>query len=110
MITWIQTYFQKHFRTIFAVLLGVTIISFIFGINASGGFGRGDHQVAERPFFGHNLNSEQENVRMAKDGELSAMLRRLPFRYQQDLDEYSKKRVAGLALADELHLPAATEK
>ena len=110
MITWIQTYFHKHFRTIFAVLLGVTIISFIFGINASGGFGRGDHQVAERLFFGHNLNSEQENIRIAKDGELSALLRRLPFRYQQDLDEYSRKRVAGAALADELHLPVPNEK
>ena len=110
MITWIQTYFQKHFRAIFAVLLGVTIISFIFGINASGGFGRGEHQVTERPFFGHDLNSEQEAVRIARDGELSAMLRRLPLRYQQELDEYTRIRIAGAALADELHLPMPTEQ
>ena len=40
MISWIQKYFQHHFRIIFAVLLAVTIISFIFTIGASPGIGR----------------------------------------------------------------------
>ena len=39
MISWIQRYFQHHFRTIFTVLLGVTIISFIFTIGAAPGLG-----------------------------------------------------------------------
>jgi peptidyl-prolyl cis-trans isomerase D len=41
MISWIQRTFQHHFRTIFAILLALTIISFIFTIGASPGIGRG---------------------------------------------------------------------
>ena len=110
MITWIQTYFQKHFRSIFAVLLGVIILSFVYSFNPSGGLGRADRHAADRPFFGHNLSSEQDVIRMSKDGELSAMLTQAPIRYQEQLDGYAKLRVAALALADELHLPAPTEK
>jgi len=50
MISWIQRYFQHHFKTIFAVLLAVTIISFIFTIGASPGIGRGDRRVIDRQF------------------------------------------------------------
>ena len=110
MITWIQTYFQKHFRTIFAVLLGVTIISFIFGINASGGFGRADRQSSNRPFFGHNLNSEQEIGRLMRDGSNSAKLKGGSQLDESMVQQYSLSRVAGLALADELHLPIPSEK
>ena len=35
MISWIQKYFQHHFRVIFAVLLGVVIIAFVFTIGAA---------------------------------------------------------------------------
>ena len=37
MITWIQKYFQHHFRTVFAILLAGTIISFVFVYGASNG-------------------------------------------------------------------------
>ncbi|HLP25625.1 MAG TPA: peptidyl-prolyl cis-trans isomerase, partial [Acidobacteriota bacterium] len=60
MISWIQTYFQKHFRTVFAVLLGVVIISFVFTIGAAPGIGRAGNKVLEQPFFGHNLGNEQD--------------------------------------------------
>ena len=36
MITWIQKYFQHHFRTIFGVLLALIIVSFVFITNTSG--------------------------------------------------------------------------
>ena len=110
MITWIQTYFQKHFRTIFAVLLSVTIISFIFGINASGGFGRADRQAAERLFFGHNLGSEQDMGRLMRDGGNSARLKGGSQLEDSMIQQYSLSRAAGLALADELHLPNPSEK
>ena len=110
MITWIQTYFQKHFRAIFAVLLGVTIISFIFGINASGGFGRADRQAAARLFFGRNLGSEMEMGRLLRDGNYSAQLMGASQLDEGTIQQYALGRVAGLALADELHLPLAGEK
>ena len=52
MISWIQKYFQHHFKTIFAVLLAVTIISFIFTIGAAPGIGQADRRVTERRVFG----------------------------------------------------------
>jgi peptidyl-prolyl cis-trans isomerase D len=111
MITWIQTYFQKHFRSIFAVLLGITILSFVFGINASGGFGRADRQSADRPFFGHNLTSEQDGGRLMRDGANSARLKGASQQMEDSMiQQYTLTRVAALALADELHLPAPAEK
>ena len=110
MITWIQTYFQKHFRSIFAVLLGITILSFIFGINASGGFGRADRRTVERPFFGHNLSSEQDGGRLMRDGASSARLKGASQMEDGMIQQYALTRVAALALADELHLPVPTEK
>lgn len=110
MITWIQTYFQHHFRSIFAVLLGVVIISFVFGINASGGFGRADQVAADRLFFGKNLSSEQEGGRLIRDGSYSAQLRGAGQLDEGMIQQYALSRVAGLAVADELHLPVPTEK
>lgn len=110
MITWIQTYFQKHFRSIFAVLLGITILSFVFGINASGGFGRPDRQTADRLFFGHNLSSEQDGGRLMRDGANSARLKGASQLEDSMIQQYALTRVAALALADELHLPIPSEK
>lgn len=110
MITWIQTYFQKHFRSIFAVLLGIVIISFVFGINATGGFNRADRQAADRMFFGHNLSSEQDGGRLIRDGSKSAQLKGASQMDDAMIQQYALTRVAALALADELHLPIPTEK
>lgn len=110
MISWIQTYFQKHFRTVFAVLLGVTIISFIFTIGAAPGIGRAGNKLLEQPFFGHNLGNEQEARRIFRDGNFSAQLRGAYQASNAQLQEYSLGRIAGLALADELHVPTPTDK
>lgn len=110
MISWIQTYFQKHFRTVFTVLLGVTIISFIFTIGAAPGVGPAGNKLLEQPFYGHNLGNEQEARRIFRDGNFSAQLRGAYQASSAQLQEYSLGRVAGLALADDLHVPAPTEK
>lgn len=110
MITWIQTYFQKHFRAIFAILLGVVIVTFVFTFNASGGIGHTDNRQAERPFFGYNLAAEKEGGRLIRDGAQSA---RLNGQYRLDenmVQQYALTRIAGLAIADELGLPLPTEK
>ncbi len=107
MISWIQKYFQHHFKTVFAVLLAVTIISFIFVIGASPGIGRGDRRIAERPFFGHNLAMSEDVGRISGDAQLSFMLN--PRYDVSGLEELSLQRVAALHLADEWHLPDTTD-
>src|ERR1022692_4025296 len=74
MISWIQRYFQRHFRIIFGVLLAVTIISFIFTIGSTPGIGRADRREMTRDYFGHNLASREEVQRMIEDAHLSSYL------------------------------------
>ena len=110
MISWIQKYFQHHFKTIFAVLLAVIIVTFIFGINASGGFGRADRRMVDRPFFGLNLALQSDQQSLMGDAGLSANLRVGAFG-QLDGDQiqnYAFQRAATLHLADKWHIPAAT--
>jgi peptidyl-prolyl cis-trans isomerase D len=107
MISWIQRYFQHHFRTVFAVLLAVTIISFVFVIGATPGIGRGDRRITERPFFGHNLAMQEDVARFSGDAQLSFSLNP---RYDiSGLEEFALQRVAALHLADEWHLPDTTD-
>ena len=110
MITWIQTYFQKHFRTIFTVLLGVIIISFVFTIGAAPGIGHAGHKVLEQPFFGYNLGNSEQAGRIMRDGAFSAQLKGAFDVSGPQVQQYALTRIAGLALADQLHLPAPTEK
>ena len=110
MISWIQKYFQHHFKVIFAVLLGVIIISFVFTIGAAPGIGRADRQMINRQFFGYNLALQSDQARLMGDAGLSANLRVGMFA-QLDNDQiqnYAFQRAATLHLADQWHIPAAT--
>lgn len=110
MISWIQKYFQQHFKTIFAVLLAVTIISFIFTIGAMPGIGRGDRQVVQREFFGYNLGSADDEQRLMGDATLSASLQlgSTGGLDNDQLQRYAFQRAASLYLANRWHIPAAT--
>lgn len=110
MISWIQKYFQHHFKTIFAVLLGVTIISFIFTIGAAPGIGRADRQSIERRVFGYNLSSQEDSNRLFGDASLSAMLQYGFAPDGAELQNYGLLRAASLKIADDLHLPAASKQ
>jgi len=101
MISWIQKYFQHHFRVIFAVLLAVTIISFIFTIGASPGIGRAERKISSRPFFGRNLAAENEMAILSRDTQLSSIL------HQENSNPMF--RIGALAIADQLHIPGPTE-
>lgn len=101
MISWIQKYFQHHFRVIFAVLLVGTIISFIFTIGAAPGIGRAEHSASNRPFFGHNLASEADMAVFQRETQLSSGL------HQQNGNLLF--RMSALAIADQLHLPGPTD-
>ncbi len=111
MISWIQRYFQHHFKTIFAVLLAAVVISFIFGINASGGFGRGDRRVVDRQFFGYNLSMQEDSQRLMGDASLSANLQLGSFSglEAEQIQSYAFQRAATLHLADGWHIPASTD-
>lgn len=110
MITWIQQTFQQHFRIIFAVLLGVTIISFIFTIGAAPGIGRADREVLKRPFFGLNLGSEEDKQKVFGDANTSVyLIAGYTALDEGRLQQYAFNRYASVALADQLHLPPPSE-
>lgn len=105
MISWIQRTFQQHFRSIFIVLLSVTIISFIFTIGAAPGLGRADRAALKREFFGYNLGSQEDQSRLMGDASLSVMLQiGYPLEGEQ-VQNFAFQRAAALHLADQLHIP-----
>lgn len=111
MITWIQKYFQHHFRAMFAVLLGLIIISFVFITNTSGGFGRADRQMVDREFFGYNLSLQSDQQKLFGDAGLSIRLRYGAFAQLQpeQLQNYAFQRAATLHLAGQWRMPEATD-
>ncbi|HYP17790.1 MAG TPA: peptidyl-prolyl cis-trans isomerase [Opitutus sp.] len=110
MISWIQRYFQHHFRIIFAVLLAVIIVAFVFTIGAAPGIGRADRAALERRVFGYNLGSQEDQERLFGDAGLSAQLQTGYAASGPELQEYGLQRAATLTLADELHIPASTKQ
>ena len=109
MISWIQRYFHKHFKFVFLLVLAAMAIPLIVIFSPSSGAGRAGNKVLERPFFGVNLGNEEQARRVFADGNLSATLRAGYNALQGgQLQQYSLQRVAALAMADELHLPAPT--
>jgi peptidyl-prolyl cis-trans isomerase D len=109
MISWIQRTFQHHFRTVFAILLAVTIISFIATIGATPGIGRGDRRDIRRDFFGHNLASQEDMGHVMGDASLSIELQAGYSGIDPErVKMYALQRVAALHIADEWHVPSAT--
>ncbi len=111
MISWIQKTFQQHFRSIFAVLLGVIIISFVFTIGAAPGIGDAQKRgLVDRFFFGYNLSLQRDQEKLMGDAGLSASLR-VGFMSglgAEQIQNYAFQRAAALHLADQWHIPAAT--
>lgn len=111
MISWIQRYFQHHFKAIFGVLLAVTIISFIFTIGAMPGLGGGERRVTSRKFFGYDLMLSQDQQRLFGDASLSANLQLGAYGGGMDdkqIQQYAFQRAASLHLADKWHIPQPT--
>jgi peptidyl-prolyl cis-trans isomerase D len=110
MISWIQRYFHRHFRLVFILILVAMGIPMVVIYSTSGsGIGQAGSRTQERPFFHVNLGSDEQSRRVFTDGSLSAQLKAGYAALQgAQLQQYSLQRVAGLALADELHLPDPT--
>ncbi len=109
MISWIQRSFQHHFRIIFAVVLFVMVISFIFTIGSTPGVGRAERTSATKDFFGHNLYSQEQSRTLTEDARLSAELQYGATNVSaEQLQSYMYQRITALHMADQLHLPAPT--
>ncbi|HWA08854.1 MAG TPA: peptidyl-prolyl cis-trans isomerase [Opitutaceae bacterium] len=110
MISWIQRTFQNHFRAMFAVMLGLTILSFVIAYAPSASSaGRTERQVEKKPFFDLNLASQVDVQRVLGDAALSVNLQAgyMGFDNEQ-LQQYALQRYATLHLADQLHIPQPT--
>ena len=59
MISWIQKYFQKHFKFVFLMVLIAIGLPMVVIYSSSGGGHAENIKVLERPFFGVNLASPQ---------------------------------------------------
>ena len=110
MISWIQKYFQQHFKAVFGVLLVLTIVSFIFTIGASPGIGHGERRVIERPFFGLNLAKQDDQQKLMGDASVSAyLLAGYNGADNEQIQQYALQRYAALSIADSLRIPVPTE-
>lgn len=106
MISWIQKTFQQHFRIIFLVLLVLVIISFVFTIGASPGLGNAGNKALNRPFFGLNLGSKEDNARVFRDASISVNLQvGYMALNESQMQNYGLQRHAALYLANELRVP-----
>ncbi len=106
MISWTQRTFQQHFRVIFIVLLVMTIIAFVFTIGAAPGLGDARTKALDRPFYGLNLGSQEDQKRLFSDAGLSVFLQAgFPALGGEQLQAYALQRHAALHLADQLHVP-----
>lgn len=111
MISWIQRYFQHHFRLVFAVILLAMAVPLVVIYSQSSGIGRAGHRTRNQPFFDRNLGNEGEAARVFGDADKSVVLK-MGYNALQGAqrEQYALTRVAGLALANQLHLPQPTEK
>ncbi len=109
MISWIQKYFHKHLKLVLLVILLVVGLPMVFVFTPSSGTTHAAPKAFSQPFFGLDLASSDTARRVFGDASYSVILKA---GYQAlqgpQMQEYALQRVAGLALADQLKLPAPT--
>lgn len=109
MISWIQRYFQKHFRLVFLMVLVAVALPMVVIYSTSGSGWNDRTKVLQRPFFHVDLANPEQARRLSLDADLSANLHpEIYYRLGGQLQRYALQRIAGLALADQLRLPAPT--
>lgn len=108
MISWIQKYFQRHFKVVFFILLVGSAIPLVMVFNPSSGIGRGDRQVKDNWVFGYNLASQTDKARLYSEARVSAELQYGYVASDDELTDFAYQRAASLQLANQLHIPPAT--
>ncbi|HVU15834.1 MAG TPA: hypothetical protein VHD32_02845 [Candidatus Didemnitutus sp.] len=110
MISWIQKYFQRHFRIVFALVLLAMAVPLVVIYSQSAGMSRANAAGPRRPFFGTDLDNEAVMAKAAADASRSLQMRGRYSGYPMQVSEETFARIAGLALADRLHIPEPTDK
>jgi len=112
MISWIQRTFQKHFRLVFGVMLVVMAVPLVWVFNASSGMGRAGPKALRQRFFGYDLVNRGRGSQLMGDATLSVQTRFGPAALSRittgQLQQFSAERLASIAFADQLRLPAPT--
>lgn len=111
MISWIQRYFQRHFKLVILLILLAMGVPMIFIYSQSSGIGHASPQARRQMFFGKNLSAEADAGRIFGDADRSVLLKMGYAGLQgAQREQYALSRVAGLALADQLQLPVPTKE
>ncbi|MDX2111640.1 MAG: SurA N-terminal domain-containing protein [Verrucomicrobiota bacterium] len=110
MITWLQTTFGKHHKTVFGLLLGVIILTFVLTFGPSGAsMARSEMEVQKALFYGYNLTSRKEVEQLQNGAMLSGALNPKDTRIlRQNREDYMLARTAGLGMANEYGVPTPT--
>lgn len=109
MISWIQKYFQRHFRLVFVLILLAMAVPLIVIYSGSSGLGHDQRRSTEVQFFGLNLASQADQQKLFGEAQVSLMLRMGYQGFNEgQIQQYAFFRQAALSIADELHMPAAT--
>lgn len=106
MITWLQTFFLKHNKWLFGVLLIVIIVTFVLTIGPQSFFGGPSVQQRERvDFYGFNLSSPNDQQALFNSAEISIILNPELGVSRNQLADYAYLRAAGLGMARDLGIP-----
>ncbi len=104
MISWIQRYFQRHFKVVFLLLLAAMAIPMIFIYSASGGLGRASRRRHDVQLFGQSWGSSEEMAALEFKARLSGQLS------GNTIAANTEGRAALLYLADKFGVPLPTKE
>jgi len=111
MISWIQHLLQTKGRFLFIILLGVVIVSFVFVIGETPGCVTPQAGTVERKYYGYNLDSQASTREMIEEVIISSIINRgQQPRDSQMMEQEFLSRAALLSLADELNIPAPSQR
>ena len=111
MISWIQNHLIRHGRWIFLTLLTVIIVAFVFTIGNTPGCTTDQSAYREQNFYGYDLNSPREMGIISEKVSLSAILNTgRPIQNEQQFQSQVTSRIALLHLAEEIGVPAPSQK
>lgn len=106
MITHLQTYFAKHYRWMFVLLLGIIIVPFVFSYGPGSRLtnARGNHKA--QYFFGHDLSDEAHMQEVARMAALNQWLKTgTPPQSPEELQVATLERLVKLDIVERLGIP-----
>ena len=112
MITHLQTYFQKHFRWVFTILLVAMVIPFIFAYGPGSRLAQAHHHMSAasgNTFFGHDLSDEAHVQELSREAAIDTWLKTGNPPYDpQALQALVLARIVQMDLVERLGIPTPT--